>query len=272
MAVMFKAHQCRWSGAFAGNSVEAIRECLTEGVPKAEIDIALVGGQFIVTHDPPATGPLFRDVVAVMAAVDAPTLLELDMMDLEPLPAPVLTALLELVAPVKDRVVFNSSADWNLRRLLRLDAAVRIGFDVLGELDWVPDGCEEDEGGVLPRGAYGYLDAHPLARATYGAPRDYLFDRLSGIVRLVPGAREIHLRLLAFERMLDDGAPVAELVHDHGMVLDVWTLDAGTPHWQERLKRAVDAGADVVTTNTPRELARAIQVPTARVRGPLQEH
>jgi len=258
VAVVFKAHQCRWSRAFPGNSRQAVEECLSEGVPRAEIDIALVGHEFIVTHDPPAAGPLFGDVVDLMVRIPAPTLLELDMMDLDPLPVPVLEALLRLVEPVKDRVVFNSSADWNLRRLLRLDGSLRIGFDVAGELDWVPEGREAEEGGMLPRGAYDYLDGHPLARAVHSAPQDYLFDRLGGILRLVPGAREIHLRLMAFERMLADDFDVVELVHRAGLVLDVWTLDAGTPNWQERVRRAVDAGVDVITSNTPRELRQAI--------------
>jgi hypothetical protein len=45
------------------------------------------------------------------------------------------------------------------------------------------------------------------------------------------------------------------LFHDHGMLLDVWTLDAGSPRWLERLARAVDAGVDIVTSNTPQQLA-----------------
>jgi hypothetical protein len=39
--------------------------------------------------------------------------------------------------------------------------------------------------------------------------------------------------------------------------IDLWTLDAGTRAWRERLERALDAGTDIVTTNTPRELAMA---------------
>jgi hypothetical protein len=63
---------------------------------------------------------------------------------------------------------------------------------------------------------------------------DYLADRLGGILRLVPRAREAHLRLDAFERMLDDGvADAAELFHREGLRLDVWTLDA----WHARLAR-----------------------------------
>jgi hypothetical protein len=133
-----------------------------------------------------------------------------------------------------------------------------MGFTLTEYLDWVPDGQAPDP---LPgvRGAYGYLDAHPLARQRLSATADYLRDRVGGLVRLVPGARDIHIRLLAVERMLDDGfADLAELMHGGGMLLDVWTLNAGTSGWQARLARALAAGADVVTSNTPRELARAV--------------
>jgi glycerophosphoryl diester phosphodiesterase len=108
------------------------------------------------------------------------------------------------------------------------------------------------------RGAYGYLDAHPLARVRLEPTADYLRDRIGAIVRLVPGARDIHIRLLAVERMLEDGlTDLADLLHAQGMLLDVWTLNAGTPNWRERLFGALAAGADVITTETPRELARA---------------
>jgi glycerophosphoryl diester phosphodiesterase len=57
--------------------------------------------------------------------------------------------------------------------------------------------------------------------------------------------------------MLDDGLDDADLLHQAGLLLDVWTLDAETPRWRERLARALAAGADIVTTNTPRALAAA---------------
>jgi hypothetical protein len=54
--------------------------------------------------------------------------------------------------------------------------------------------------------------------------------------------------------MLADGLDVSAVVHEAGARIDVWTLDAGTPRWHERLERALGAGVDIVTTNTPREL------------------
>ena len=68
----------------------------------------------------------------------------------------------------------------------------------------------------------------------------------------------VFYRVGMFERILDDGvADIAELFHSLGMKLDVWTLDAGTPGWQERLARIAGAGVDIVTTNTPIPLATA---------------
>jgi glycerophosphoryl diester phosphodiesterase len=48
------------------------------------------------------------------------------------------------------------------------------------------------------------------------------------------------------------------MIHDLGASFDLWTLDAETPRWEERLKLAIDLGADVITTNTPRALYQAV--------------
>jgi hypothetical protein len=162
-----------------------------------------------------------------------------------------------LLQPIKDRITFGGGADWNLRRLLTVDPSMPMGFTITENLDWVPEQQRPDS---LPgvRGAYGYLDAHPLARTRLGPTVDYLRDRLGAILRLVPGVRDIHIRLLAVERMLADGLiDLPDLLHAQGMVLDVWTLNAGTPGWRERLTDALAAGVDVITTETPRDLALA---------------
>ena len=57
--------------------------------------------------------------------------------------------------------------------------------------------------------------------------------------------------------MLDDGFDAAQFLHEAGKLVDVWTIDAGTRRWRERVSRAIASGADIVTTNTPRELAAA---------------
>jgi glycerophosphoryl diester phosphodiesterase len=292
--VQLKVHRARWDDALPENSLAALAACLAARVARAEIDIAMLADrEFLVFHDDTldrgttgrgradaltadaaralrlrgrGTGdrpgestehplPLLGDVVALLRETPAPTVLELDAKDAEPWPWPRVEELARAIEPVKDRVVVGGGADWNLRRLLAVDPSAPVGFDPMYELDWAPVGRPLDE---LPgvRGAYGYLDAHPLARRRRGPTADYLRDRLGAILRLVPGARDLHLRLRAAERMLDDGLDdLAAIVHDHGMRLDVWTLDAGTPAWEARLARAVAAGADIVTTNTPRALA-----------------
>jgi hypothetical protein len=81
-------------------------------------------------------------------------------------------------------------------------------------------------------------------------------DRLAELLLLVPGLRELHVRLSTFEHMLDDGVTnAADSLHRRGVLLDVWTLDVGTLQWQARLQRALGAGADIITSNTPRVLA-----------------
>jgi hypothetical protein len=75
----------------------------------------------------------------------------------------------------------------------------------------------------------------------------------------VPGIVEMHVRLETFERMQGDGfADLADVLHRADVSLDVWTLDAGTRGWRERLARAVESGADMITTNTPRALGAAL--------------
>jgi glycerophosphoryl diester phosphodiesterase len=286
--VQLKIHGCVWSGEHPENSLSAIRESITAPVARAEIDINLLGdADFLVTHDTlldSATSgsgavrsttraeaarlrcrwrgqvwderpALLSEVVALMCDEPSPTLLELDAKDMEPWPWARVEELARMVEPVRERVVFGGCADWNLRRLAEVDPAVQFGFTPTFYLDWVPPHVTPDE---LPGavGAYGYFDTHPLALERNGTTADYLWDRLSALIRLVPGSREIHVRLSLFERMYADGlTDICQRLHAAGQRIDVWTLDAGTPHWQERLARAVTAGVDVVTTNTARQLA-----------------
>ena len=288
--IQLKVHQCAWNAAAVPNSLPAILDCYQQHVARAEIDVAILHDQdFLIVHDtdlshatdgrgrvdqtrcadtgrlhllragrPSAERPaLLSEVAAAIAGEPFPTVLELDLKDWAPWPWPRVEELARILEPIKDRITFGGSADWNLRRLLRVDPSLPMGYTITQELDWLPPQAPPEP---LPgiRGAYGYLDAHPLARQRTGPTADYLRDRLGAILRLVPGARDIHVRLLAVERMLDDGLDdLADLLHAQGMLLDVWTLDAETPNWRARLERAVACGADVITTNTPRALARA---------------
>ncbi len=262
------AHRATWSGTFPENSLAAIRECYRERAQRVEIDFQLRGDDFVVAHDRPRRSgpapPRLRDALAIAREAAGSTLLELDAKDLEPWSPESARRLARLVDPVRDFVVVTSPADWNLRRLLREDPALGVGFDPQFYLDWTP------RPGVVParRGAYGYLDDHPLAHRRTVPVTEYLRERLDDLVRLVPGVRELHIRLSMFERMLRDGLKdAAAFLHARGALLDVWTLDAGTRSWRQRLERAIGAEVDIVTTNTPREVARYKGASPARCEG-----
>jgi glycerophosphoryl diester phosphodiesterase len=279
--VELKVHRCLWSGKYSENSPLAIAECASEGVMRTEIDVrALRDGEFVLLHDDrfdrvtDATGMvreataieatrsrfkdgshplLFSEAIELIAANEYPHWIELDLKDLAPYTQPQAEALVRAVQPLKERGHFSTPADWNLRRLLAVDPTLLVSLNPHCYID-----TELDDDVRLPIGAYGYRDAHPLARERVSSTADYLRDRLGGIYRLVPGVLEAHLRVEMFERILDDGvADIAELFHSLGSKLDVWTLDADTPRWRERLARIAPAGVDIVTTNTAPALARA---------------
>jgi glycerophosphoryl diester phosphodiesterase len=255
--VELKAHRGAWSGRHRENSLAALRECYAEGVARVEIDFLFHGDDFVVTHDRPRRGaklPRLRDALEIVrSAPDGPTVLMLDAKGDAPWPATVVTRLLRVIEPVRNRIFVGSPADWNLRRLRDADRSLTLAFDPQYYLTWGSK-TEKLPGRV---GAYGYQDTHPLAIRRTGPTEDYLRERFEMLVALVPDAREVHLRLGFFERMLDDGFDAANFLHDAGKLVDVWTIDAGTRRWRERVARAIAAGVDIVTTNTPRKLAAA---------------
>jgi glycerophosphoryl diester phosphodiesterase len=249
-------HRTRWSGVDADNSLAGLRACYAAPVARAEIDFRSADGELVVAHDAPGGRDLFllADALEVVRiAPSAPTLLMLDAKDEAPWPPALAERIARLIEPVRERVFVGSPADWNLRRLRAADPDVAIAFDPQYYLD------RKGNRSALPgaAGAYGYHDAHPLAFRRTVPVAEYLRERLEGLCRLVPGIRELHLHLALFEEMLDDGIDVCAVVHEAGAAVDVWTLDAGTPRWRERLAGALRAGVDIVTTNTPRELSAA---------------
>jgi len=282
-----KVHRAIWSGTLPANSLAAIAECCDARVARAEIDVQFRrDGGFVVFHDDrldrstDARGAVaelsaaelgaarlrwrgettayglcdLADALAAIAAAPHPTVFELDLKDTAPWPWRRVEAFVRLIEPVRDRVLLGTEADWNLRRILAVDPAIPVSLNPGAYLDWTDDGRHP----FLALGAYGYLDRHLLAAQRTGPVRDYLVDRFGGISRLVPGTRELHLRVSFFERMLDDGvSDAAALIRASGPAVDVWTLDAGTPRWEERFRRLLDAGVDVVTTNTAPALAAA---------------
>jgi glycerophosphoryl diester phosphodiesterase len=175
----------------------------------------------------------------------------LDAKDEAPWSATEVDRIARLIEPVRDRIFVGTPADWNLRRLRAVDPDITLAFDPMYYLE--AKGSRSPLPGAA--GAYGYHDAHPLAFRRTTTVGEYLRERLVGLCQLVPGIRELHVRLTLFEQMRADGVDVVGIVHGEGVLVDVWTLDSGTARWRERLEAALDAGVDIVTTNTPRELS-----------------
>jgi glycerophosphoryl diester phosphodiesterase len=256
--VELKAHRGAWSGAHPENSLAALSECFTARVARVEIDFRSRDGDFVVAHDKPRKGtraPLLRDALEIVrTSPPGPTVLMLDAKDEAPWPPGTALSLARLCEPVRDRVFVGSPADWNLRLLRKVDPALAIAFDPQYYLTW------DSRVHVVPgrRGAYGYQDVHPLALRRTVPAADYLRERVDTLLGAVNGIREFHLRLAFFERMLNDGFDAAAFAHAAGVLVDVWTLDAGTRAWKTRLEHAVATGADIVTTNTPRAFAAAL--------------
>jgi glycerophosphoryl diester phosphodiesterase len=277
--VALKVHACRWSGHHAENSLAAIGECLAAGVGRAEFDLRMLADHdFALLHDdelqraggtavpansvrvPDLLGgavaergggrpPLLSEAVALIESGPPGTIFELDAKDDCPWPWARVEELARLLEPVGDRVVLAGQGDSNLRRMARVAPDVPLGFDPACHFDWLAPFDLEPHS--PPVGAYGYRDADPAAsRSTMPMP-DYLRRRFESILELVPGMREMHLRLRTLEQLLGDGfAEAVAIVHERGMLLDVWTLDLGTTDWRSRFDRAVAGGVDMVTTNT----------------------
>ncbi len=253
--VELKVHRVLWSGRHGANTLEGLRECYADRVARAEIDFRLHEGELVVAHDAPGHGarpPLLAEALEVVRSVPSgPTVLMLDAKDEAPWPPALAERIARLIEPVRDRVFVGSPADWNLRRLLAVDPLIPVAFDPQYYL-----ARKESRSPVPGRaGAYGYHDVHPLAYRRSVPTAEYLRERIDILCRQVPGIRELHVGVPLFEQMTLDGFEVARAVHDAGIRLDVWTLDAGSELWRERLALALAHGADIVTTNTARALA-----------------
>ncbi|MDP9238102.1 MAG: hypothetical protein M3P30_12035 [Chloroflexota bacterium] len=264
------------SGKHPRNSLAAIRECFDCDAGRIEIDIhSLDGPDYAVFHDrrldTETTGsgsigratpdevravrwladagdrpPLLSEIVELARGCN--TELQLDWKDWRPISDGRLQALVDVVAPIRERVIVSTGQDWNLRRLHAAAPDVPFGFDPGHYLD---HGVEGDQV-FLPRamGAYGYRDDHPLALGRTEAVADYVEIRMETLTLQAPGAREYFLSYRMVLQMLDDGFNVAEWLHRRGIDANVWTPDHRGVESARMMERLIDAGIDRVTTNT----------------------
>ena len=181
---------------------------------------------------------------------------QLDLKDWRPLTPARTRALLDAVAPIRDRVIVSSGQDWNLR-LLAATGAISVGFDPGLYIDRNVEGAAV----YLPQhlGAYGYRDDHPLALTRTVPVAEYLEQRFEQLALLVPAAREWFVSYRMVAQMLDDGFDAAGWLRAGAIDPNVWTLDY--IRGDESLStydRLAAAGVTRITTNTIRAWEEAL--------------
>ncbi len=275
-AARFVCHMAVLSGDYRRNSIDAILECVDARVGRLEIDVhSLDGPDYVIFHDrrledhttgsgsighatpdevravrfrehPDERPPLLSEVIELIR--DGDTELQLDLKDWRPLSDARLRALIDVIAPARERCIISTGQDWTLRRIHRADPTLRFGFDPGHYIDHKSEGADV----FLPRtmGAYGYRDDHPLAFGRTEDPSVYLRERFEMLALQAPGASEYFLSYRLALQMLDDGFNVAEFLHERGIDANVWTLDYRSSESLALLERLMTAGFDRVTTNT----------------------
>jgi glycerophosphoryl diester phosphodiesterase len=282
-APLLVCHMAVLSGRHRRNSLAAIRECFDLNVGRIEIDIhSLDGDDYAVYHDrrlegdttgsgsigaatpdairalrytefPDDRPALLSEVVEMARGCD--TEMQLDWKDLRLMSPQRIGALVDAVAPVRERVIVSCPQDWNLRLLRDTPGAPATGFDPGYYL-------APERPGPLPRnaGAYGYRDDHPLALRRGDPAPVYLAARMEALLAQAPGSREFFLDYRLVLQMLDDGFDAAAWLHGRGIGANVWTADYRAPDDAAWLRRLLDAAIDRVTTNTAPAWAAAFAV------------
>ncbi len=287
----FIYHAARRGDRYPPSSLSGLADCLAAGAACVEVDIApLADGDFALVHDArleqisEGRGPvadataaqlrllhhrwrgaitaeplgLLSEAAAMIALHPGQVELQLDLKPYRPLTDDLLRGLLRHVAPVLPRVRVSSTADWALRRLTALDAALPLGFDPLLYLDVVRGDGRQEQAPPLRTGAYGYLDDHPLALARWGGARDYLAARADALWAQAPVSLW-YIRGALLARALDDGFDWIAWLHDRGARVAAWTLDPAHPHQLDLARTLARAGVDRITTNDAEGMARALE-------------
>ena len=278
-------HKAALDGSpYPPNSLEVIRACLEADAGFIEVDIkALADDDYLLVHndtlDEETTGngavnactqdaarqlyirqaghatpyrvPLLSQVVTLLGSLPAQSKLQLDFKDYIPADDELLVRLIKLIEPLGARVIVSSIADWQLRRLKRLAPTLTLGFDIQLYLDWTHEAARDPHEPPRERGVYGYWDDQPQAALDTWPAAHYLHDRCEVLAGLVSGVRVFYVRHQLLAQSLRDGFNWAAALHEHGILLDAWTMDVTHAEAMENLPALIEAGVDFITTNTP---------------------
>lgn len=291
--VLLIHHSANRGALHPPGSLPGLEACLEAGARVVEVDLSpTADGDFALLHGPllerdtTGSGPIHAITAAQVADLrhvwrgtvtdvpvglldqalavlhDHPQPIELQL-DLKPychLSTSTLSRLVERLRPVKERVRVTSEGDWVLRRLRALDANLPLGFDPLLYLD---PGSEADGNREEPpfrRGAYGYLDDHPLATWRWGEPADYLAARAEALAVQAPAGVMWYINARLLDRAFDDGFDWIAYLHERGADVDAWTLDPDNPEEVTLARHMAERGVSRITTNDAPSLARVLGV------------
>lgn len=285
-------HAANRGHGFPAGSLSALRACLEAGAEIVEIDITPIkaAADFALLHDglldeqTSGCGPvaertageiihlrylwpkgevsaepvgLLSQAVVMVQQYRGLQELQLDLKPHSYLTRAGVSRLLGLIAPIRERVRITSGADWHLRQIAREDSRLSLGFDPLFYLDLDDDESEVER---LPFrvGAYGYRDDHPLSARRWGAPADYLAARAEALLAQAPCCDVWYIRAQLLARVLSEGFDWVAYLHERGIKVDVWTLDASRSGDVALAQSLISKGVDRITTNEAPAMAAAL--------------
>jgi glycerophosphoryl diester phosphodiesterase len=279
-------HAASYKAGLPPGSLSGLQVCLEADVAWVEVDIIpLKGGDFALLHDPQLAhicnqpGLVYEktadeiiamvysstdryiggsflgtlsQAVELLNKQNGSSVLQLDLKPYMPLTSDVLDNLLNIIAPVKEQILVSSVADWAVRSLHYLDGQLALGFDPLLYLDVPGDSPRPD--GVPPfrKGAYGYLDEHPLSIQRWGSEHDYFEKRAEALYLLAPQKATWYLNAELLNGALSSGFDWIAFLQNRDCKVDAWTLDMDRIELAHRL---AFSGVDYLTTNQAQLLA-----------------
>ncbi|MFN8528878.1 MAG: glycerophosphodiester phosphodiesterase [Anaerolineae bacterium] len=280
------------SGHYPPNSLEAIRACLEAAAPLIEIDAtALASSDYLLVHDSvlqnettgdgevsaaspeqaktlylrhrgepiPYHPALLSEVVAMFLQYGGQSRLQIDFKNVYPMPhEEPLRRLIALIEPLGSRVQVSTGADWHLRAMHRLAPWLDLGFDIGFYIDYRTQPADPRKP-PFREGAYHYHDDHLLALQKLVPVQQYLTERCEILYRLVPEVSTWYVNYHLIAQCLQDGFTMASWLHDKGIKLGAWTLDADNASIHAQIASLKAAGVDQFTTNTPIALTQILK-------------
>jgi len=284
-------HAANRDHGFPPNSMGAINNCLSAGARMVEIDcIPLLDEDFALLHDADLSydtngegrgneltagqikelvylhrGKESSEPVATLSQViqrlqnaNGLQCLQIDLKAHTPLTENVLRNLLAIIAPLKERVLISSVADWAIRTLRGLDPEVNLGLDPLLYLDVVDESGNTEEYPPFRVGAYGFRDDHPLSAFIWGKTSDYLEARAEALLAQCPEGVMWFIKAQLLLQMQENGFDWLAFLAGKGSRVAAWTLDAVSPQDIDAAKSLIELGAAAITTNQPTRMGRIL--------------